>query len=82
MKNSFLSFFLLLCSLTSNAQRDVSKFDAFKYITVPHIKYKTGNDIYKLSKNTMYFFQKKGFNIIPQNNLNDFVKKLTTYVKS
>lgn len=41
MKNSFLSFFLLLCSLTSNAQRDVSKFDAFKYITVPHIKYKT-----------------------------------------
>ena len=76
MKYSLLSFFLLLCSLTSNAQRDVSRFDAFKYITVPHIKYKTGNDIYKLSENTMYFFKKKGFNIIPQNNLNDFVKKI------
>ena len=24
----------------------------------------------------MYFFQKKGFDIIPQNNLNDFVKKI------
>jgi S1-C subfamily serine protease len=76
MKYSLLSFFLLLFSLTSNAQRDVSRFDAFKYITVPHIKYKTGNDIYKLSENTMYFFKKKGFNIIPQNNLNDFVKKI------